>query len=114
MKALQNYGQSTALNNYFLPYMGLLQGQQATGAQSGAAIAGVGSNFGNTVSNIYGQQGNAIQNGADATVQRRAASRPGQREYVEHHRRALGGLASSFFPTGGGGGGGSPSYGRYY
>lgn len=67
LKALQNYGQNTALNNYFMPYLGLLQGQQATGAQSGSAIAGVGSNFGNTVSSIYGQQGNAIQSGADAT-----------------------------------------------
>lgn len=66
MKALQDYGQHTALQNYFMPYMGLLGGQQAVGAQAGSAIAGVGSNFGNTAANINGQMGGAIQNGADA------------------------------------------------
>jgi hypothetical protein len=66
MKALQSYGQNTALNNYFMPYLSLLQGQQATGAQSGAAVAGVGSNFGNTVSNVFGGMQNAVGNGADA------------------------------------------------
>jgi hypothetical protein len=114
MKALQNYGQNTALNNYFLPYMGLLQGQQATGAQSGAAIAGVGSNFGNTVSNIYGQQGNAIQNGADATSNAALLRGQANANMWNSIGGALAGFASSFFPTGGGGGGGSPSYGRYY
>jgi hypothetical protein len=96
LKALQNYGQNTALNNYFLPYLGLLQGQQATGAQSGAAIAGVGSNFGNTVSNIYGNQANAIQNGADATSN--AALLRGQANAGLGNTigSALGGLASSF------------------
>jgi hypothetical protein len=97
LKALQNYGQNTALNNYFMPYLGLLQGQQATGAQSGAAIAGVGSNFGNTVSNIYGQQAGAIQNGADAASN--AALLRGQANAGLGNTigSALGGLASSFF-----------------
>jgi hypothetical protein len=57
MKALQNYGQQTALNNYFMPYMGMLGGLSAQGAQAGSAIAGVGSNFGNTAANINGQMG---------------------------------------------------------
>lgn len=114
MKALQNYGQNTALNNYFLPYMGLLQGQQAVGAQSGSAIAGVGSNFGNTVSNIYGQQSNAIQNGADA--QSNAALLRGQANSNMYNSigGALGGFASSFFPSGGSGGGTSFGNRGYY
>jgi hypothetical protein len=101
MKALQNYGQSTALNNYFLPYMGLLQGQQATGAQSGAAIAGVGSNFGNTVSNIYGQQSNAIGNGADALSNAALLRGQANANFGNTVGSALGTFGSSFFsPTG--------------
>lgn len=64
-KALQSYGQNTALQNYFMPYMGLLGGQQAVGAQSGSAIAGVGSNFGNTVADLNGNMANAISQGAN-------------------------------------------------
>jgi hypothetical protein len=102
LKGLQNYGQSTALNNYFLPYMGLLQGQQATGAQSGAAIAGVGSNFGNTVSSIYGGQQNAVQSGANALSN--AALLKGQANAGMWNTigSSLGGLASSFLPNPGG------------
>jgi hypothetical protein len=66
-KGISDYAQNMALQNYFFPYMNYLSGQQAMGAQSGAAIAGVGSNFGNTAANINGQMGSAIQNGANAT-----------------------------------------------
>jgi hypothetical protein len=66
MKAIPAYLQQQALNNYFMPYMGLLGGQQSTGAQAGSAIAGVGSAFGNTASGIYNGMGNAIQGGADS------------------------------------------------
>jgi hypothetical protein len=102
LKALQGYGQNTALNNYFLPYMGLLQGQQATGAQSGAAIAGVGSNFGNTVSNIYGGQANAIQNGANATSNAALLRGQANANLGNTIGSALGTFGSSFFPSTGG------------
>lgn len=114
LKALQNYGQQTALNNYFMPYMGLLGGQQATGAQSGAAVAGVGSNFSNLAAGINGQMGNAIQNGANATSN--AALLRGQiaGNTANTIGSALGTLGSSFFQPGssfgGGGGGGGFSY----
>lgn len=65
-KGISDYAQNMALQNYFFPYMNLLQGQQNMGAQAGSAIAGVGSNFGNTAAGINGQIGGAIQNGADA------------------------------------------------
>jgi hypothetical protein len=66
MKAVPSYLQQQALSNYFMPYMGLLGQQQSTGAQAGSAIAGVGSNFGNTAASLYGNMGNALQGGADA------------------------------------------------
>jgi hypothetical protein len=97
-KALQNYGQQTALNNYFLPYLNLLGGQQAVGAQSGSAIAGVGSNFGNTVSNIYGQQSNAIQNAADAASNAALLRGQANSNLYSGIASGLGGLASSFVP----------------
>lgn len=64
MKAISDRSQDIALNNYFLPYMGLLSGQQGVGASSGAAIAGVGSNFGNTAAGINANMGGAIGNNA--------------------------------------------------
>jgi hypothetical protein len=99
LKGLQNYGQQTALNNYFLPYLGLLGGQQATGAQAGSAIAGVGSNFGNTVSNIYGQQSNAIQSGANAASNAALLKGQANANLWSGVGGALGGLASSFVPS---------------
>lgn len=96
LKALSNYGQQTALNNYFMPYMGLLGGQQATGAQSAAATAGVGSNFVNTAAGLAGQMGNTIQNGANA--QSNAALLRGANNAAMWNTvgSSLGGLASSF------------------
>lgn len=75
MKSLSDYAQQTALNNYFMPYMGMLNGEQAMGAQSAAAVAGVGSSFGNSVAGINSNlgsnsaaintnMGNAINSGA--------------------------------------------------
>jgi len=52
MKELQDRASDIAIQGYFMPYMGLLGGQQATGAQAAAATAGVGSSFGNTAANI--------------------------------------------------------------
>jgi hypothetical protein len=98
LKGLQNYGQQTALNNYFLPYLGLLGGQQATGAQAGSAIAGVGSNFGNTVANIYGQQGNAIQSGANAASNAALLRGQANNNMWSGIASGLGTFASSFAP----------------
>ena len=60
-KALQDYGQHTALQNYFFPYMNYLSGQQAMGAQAASAIAGVGSSFGNTMNGLGQNYSNAVQ-----------------------------------------------------
>jgi hypothetical protein len=97
MKALQGYGQQTALNNYFLPYMGLLGGQQSTGAQSGAAVAGVGSNFSNTAAGISGQMGNALQNGADATGNAALLRGQANSQLYSSLGSSLGNLAGSVF-----------------
>jgi hypothetical protein len=101
LKALQGYGQQTALQNYFMPYLSLLGGQQSTGAQAGSAVAGVGSNFGNTAAGIYGGMANAIQGGANAASN--AALLRGQNNVNMWSSigGALGGLGSSFFPRGG-------------
>ena len=66
MKAISDRAQQVALNNYFLPYMSLLGGQQGAGLQAGAAVAGVGTNASNTNANINAGMGNAIgQNAAN-------------------------------------------------
>lgn len=99
LKALQDYGQQTALNNYFMPYMGLLGGQQSVGAGAASSVAGVGQNFGNTAAAINGQMGGAIQNGADATANAALLRGQAQANMYGQIGGALGGLASSFFPT---------------
>jgi hypothetical protein len=74
-KAISNYIQNMALQNYFMPYMNYLTGQQAMGAQAASAIGGVGSSYGGTVagmgqnyanaaSNINNGMGNALGQGA--------------------------------------------------
>lgn len=101
MKGINDYAQQTALNNYFMPYMGLLGGQQSVGAGAASSIAGVGQNFGNAAAAINGQMGNALQGGADAAGN--AALLRGQNNANMYGSigSALGGLASSFFPHGG-------------
>ena len=101
LKALQDYGQQTALNNYFMPYMGLLGGQQSVGAGAASSVAGVGQNFGNTAAAINGQMGNAIQGGADAAANAALLRGQANANLYGSIGSALGGLASSFFPTGG-------------
>jgi hypothetical protein len=107
MKALQDYGQKTALQNYFMPYMGLLGGQQAVGAQAGSAVAGVGSSFGNTAANInsnlgnassgiYGNMGGAIQSGADAASNAALIRGANNANIWSGVGSALGNLGSSF------------------
>ncbi len=51
LKGLQDRGQQTALNNYFLPYMNLLGQQQGVGLSGASAVAGVGQNYANSVIN---------------------------------------------------------------
>ncbi len=74
-KALQSYGQNTALQSYFFPYMNYLTGQQAMGAQAASALNGVGSSYGsavgaagqnyaNAAGNINSNMGNALSQGA--------------------------------------------------
>jgi hypothetical protein len=120
LKALQNYGQQTALNNYFMPYMSLLGGQQATGAQAGSAVAGVGSNFANTAANITGNQaagaaninqnlgnavtginngmGSAIGSGANAAAQNAYNNGAANAGMWGSIGGALGNFAGSFLP----------------
>ena len=101
MKEISDRSQDIALNNYFLPYMGLLSGQQAVGAQSGAAVAGVGSNFGNTAANINANMGNAIQGGANSASAAAIARGNANAQMWGGIGSALGSVASSFVPTGG-------------
>jgi hypothetical protein len=96
MKGISNYAQDTALNRYFMPYMGLLSGQQNVGAQAGSAVAGVGSGFGNTAANINAGMGNAIGNGADALSNAALLRGQNSANMWGSVGNALGGLASSF------------------
>lgn len=97
MKALQSYGQSTALQNYFMPYLSMLGGIANRGAQAGAAVAGVGSSFGNTAANINAQMGGAIQNGADATGNAALVRGANNANIFSGLGTTLGNLGSSFF-----------------
>jgi hypothetical protein len=95
-KELQNYGQQTALNNYFMPYMGLLGGQQSVGAGAASAVAGVGTNFGNTAANINAGMGANIQNGANAASNAALLRGQATSQMWNGIGSALGGIASSF------------------
>lgn len=99
MKGINDYAQHTALNNYFMPYMGLLGGQQAVGAGAASSVAGVGANFGNTAANINNSMGNAINNGAQNIGNLQLANGQNQSNMYGAIGGALGGMASSFFPT---------------
>jgi hypothetical protein len=97
MKGLQQ----NALTNYFMPYLGLLGGQQSVGAGAASSIAGVGQNFGNTAAGIANGMSNAIGSGADAASNSALLRGQAQAGMWNSVGGALGGLASSFFPTGG-------------
>jgi hypothetical protein len=108
MKALRDYAQNTAQSNYFMPYMGLLGGQQAVGAQAGSSVAGVGQNFGSTAANIYGGMGNTLQNGANGAAEAAATRGLAGANLGYGIANGLGQLASSFVPTSSGVYGGGP------
>lgn len=102
MQAIQNFGQHTALDNYFMPFMGLLGGQQAVGAQAGSAVAGVGSNFGNTAAQINGQMGNAINNGAQNIGNLQLAAGQNRANMFGSIGGAIGNFAGQALGSGGG------------
>ena len=99
MKGISDYAQNTALNNYFMPYMGLLSGQQSVGAGAASSVAGVGQNFGNTAAAINGQMGSSIQSGADSAANAALLRGQANANMWTGIGGALGGLASSFFPA---------------
>lgn len=99
LKELQNYGQQTALQNYFMPYMGLLGGQQATGAGAASSIAGVGANFGNTAANINSSMGANIQSGANAASNAALLRGQANANMWSGIGSGLGTFASSFVPA---------------
>jgi hypothetical protein len=92
--------QQNALTNYFLPYLGLLGGQQGVGAGAASSIAGVGTNFGNTAAGIANGMSNAIGNGADAASNSALLRGQNSANMWGTIGSSLGGLASSFFPSG--------------
>lgn len=99
MKAMSDYGQQTALNNYFMPYMGLLGGQQAMGAGMASSVMGVGSSFGNTAAGINNSMGNAIGSGAANIGNLQLANGQNSANMWNQVGSGLGGFASSFFPA---------------
>lgn len=103
MKGINDYAQNMALNNYFMPYMNMLDGQSRAGAQSGAAIAGVGSQFGASAGNVYANMGNAMQNGANSASNAAIARGVGNANMWSGIGSALGSLGSSFFTPRAGG-----------
>lgn len=107
LKALQDRAADVALQGYFMPYMGMLGGQQALGAQAASSIAGVGSNFTNSAANINnaygsnsaaisGNMGNALQSGANATSNAAIAAGMANANLWSGVGSTLGNLASSF------------------
>jgi hypothetical protein len=124
MKALRDYGQNTAQANYFMPYMGLLGGQQATGAGAASSIAGVGSSFGNTaaginsnlasgITGINNSMGGALQNGADNAAAAAAARGMAGANLGNGIATGLGQIAGSMIPYGSSYGGYGGGYGAY-
>jgi hypothetical protein len=109
MKSLEDYSQTTMLNNYLMPYMSMLGGQQAVGAQAGSAVAGIGSSYGNTVANINSGLANAstginagiggaFQNSADAAANAAIAKGYGQSQLWGTVGSSLGNIASAYAP----------------
>lgn len=66
-KALLTYGQNTA-NQNFQTYLGDLHTQQGTGLSAGSALAGVGTNYANTVSANNNTAATASENAALASA----------------------------------------------
>jgi hypothetical protein len=97
-KALQSFGQNTALQNFFMPYMNMVNGVSQQGLGAASSIAGVGTSFGNTAANINGQIGGAYQNSADAAANAAIARGYGQAQMWNTVGNQIGNVASSFVP----------------
>lgn len=102
------------------PYLNYLTGQQAMGAQSASALAGVGSNFGSTAAgmgqnyansagNINAGMGGAIQNGANALGNQAIVNGVANANMWSGVGSALGNLGSSLMQPGAFGGTTSPT-----
>lgn len=63
LKSLNDYGQGMA-SAEFGNYLGALGNQQALGMSAGSALAGVGQNYANSLSQIYSNKADAIGNAA--------------------------------------------------
>lgn len=107
MKAISDRSQDIALNNFFMPYVGLLGNQQAVGAGAASSIAGVGSSFANNaaginaglangITGINGAMGGAIANGANNAGNLALANGQNSANMWNQVGGALGGFASSF------------------
>jgi hypothetical protein len=99
MKAISDRAGQIALQNYFMPYVGLLGDQQGAGLSAGSAVAGVGSNFGRTAADINTQMGNAYQNNANSAASAAAVRGLAGANLGSSIGSSLGTLASSFFPA---------------
>lgn len=127
-KAIQDRAGQIALQDYFMPYMNYLSGQQAMGAQAASAVAGVGSSYGNTVNGLGQNYSNAVTgiNGSMANALGQGAINIGN---ANANQAIIGGLAnaglgsaigsglgqiaSSFMPTGATSGAFDPSVVNY-
>jgi hypothetical protein len=98
MKEIQAYGPADGAQQLLHAVYGMLGGLSAQGAQAGSAIAGVGSNFGNTAANINGQMGNAINSGAQNIGNLQLANGQNQANMYGQIGGALGKFGSSFMP----------------
>lgn len=98
-KALQDRAAQIGIQDYFMPYMNLLGGQQSVGAQAGSSVAGVGSNFANTAADINAGMGSTIANGAAGDANAALARGLAGANLGSAIGSGLGTLASSFVPT---------------
>lgn len=114
-KGIADYVINMAQQMAAFPYLNYLTGQQAMGAQSASALAGVGSNFGgtaagmgqnyaNSVGNINAGMGGAIQNGANALGNQAIVGGIANANMWSGVGSALGNLGSSLMQPGAFGG----------
>lgn len=95
-KGIADYAINMAQQMAAFPYLNYLGGQQNMGAQAGSAVAGVGSNFGNTAANINANMGGAIQSGANANSNAAIVNGIANANMWSGVGSALGNLGSSF------------------
>lgn len=110
-KGIAEHVANLATQSAAFPYLNYLTGQQAMGAQSASALAGVGSNFGgtaagmgqnyaNSVGNINAGMGGAIQSGANALSNQAIIGGVANANMWSGVGSALGNLGSSLMQPG--------------